>query len=127
MTGPTEQTDKKIDEWMGLLLRAGVVLAATLVLTGGALYLVRHPAPLINYRVFQGEPPDFRTIHGIATEAKAFSARGLIQLGLLILIATPVARVAFSVFAFTYERDWKYVCFTLVVLGLLIYSLFGQT
>jgi uncharacterized membrane protein len=48
------------------------------------------------------------------------------QLGLLVLIATPITRVAFSVFAFFYERDWKYVVFTLIVLGLLLYSLLGR-
>ncbi|HXU49289.1 MAG TPA: DUF1634 domain-containing protein, partial [Candidatus Binatia bacterium] len=59
-------------------------------------------------------------------DATKLTGRGLIQLGLLLLIATPVARVIFSVFAFLYERDWKYVFFTLIVLGLLIFSLFGR-
>lgn len=56
----------------------------------------------------------------------AFHGRGLIQLGLLLLIATPIARVTFSVFAFFYQRDGKYVVFTLIVLGLLLYSLLGR-
>jgi len=50
-------------------------------------------------------------------------ARGLIQLGLLLLIATPMARVAFSVIGFALEKDWLYVGITLLVLALLIYSL----
>jgi len=78
-----------------------------------------------NYRVFAGEPVELRTISGIFYEAWALHGRGLIQLGLLVLIATPVARVAFSLFAFLYERDWTYVFVTLLVLGLLVYSLFG--
>ena len=45
--------------------------------------------------------------------------RALIQLGLLLLIATPVARVAFSVFAFERQRDWTYVGITLFVLAVL--------
>jgi uncharacterized membrane protein len=53
----------------------------------------------------------------------ALDPAAIIQLGLLILIATPVARVAFSVFAFAQERDWLYVVVTLIVLGLLLYSL----
>jgi uncharacterized membrane protein len=125
-TTTREDTDKKIDQAMGLLLRTGVVLAAAIVLAGGGLYLHRHAVPAVNYSVFQGEPQIYRTIPGILGQAKALSGRGLIQLGLLILIATPVARVIFSVFAFTYERDWKYVGFTLVVLALLLYSLFGH-
>lgn len=121
-----DQADKKIDEIMGLLLRTGVILAAAVVLAGGIRYLTRHAYPPTNYRVFQGEPENFRTIPGIVSEARALTGRGLIQLGLLILIATPIARVAFSVFAFLYERDWKYVIFTLIVLGLLLFSLLGH-
>jgi uncharacterized membrane protein len=126
MSTTLEQTDKRIDQLMGLLLRAGVILAAAIVLSGGIVYVSRHSQPPINYRVFQSEPQNLRTISGIVTGAKALSGRGLIQFGLLILIATPIARVTFSVFAFLYERDWKYVIFTLLVLSLLLYSLLGR-
>ena len=81
--------------------------------------------PVTNYHVFQGEPAELRTLRGIFREAGAWQGRGLIQLGLLLLIATPVARVAFSVGAFLYERDWTYVAVSLLVLGLLFYSLFS--
>lgn len=120
------QTDKRIDELMGFLLRGGVILAACIVVAGGTVYLARYPFPPINYHVFQGEPQNLRTVSGIFSEAKVFHGRGLIQLGLLVLIATPIARVTFSVFAFSYKRDWKYVVFTLIVLGLLLYSLLAQ-
>jgi uncharacterized membrane protein len=126
ISNESAQTDKRMDELMGFLLRSGVILAASIVLAGGAVYLARHPYPPINYHVFQGEPQSLRTVSGIFSEAKAFHGRGLIQLGLLVLIATPIARVTFSVFAFIYERDWKYVVFTLIVLGLLLYSLLGR-
>ena len=126
MSSELAQTDKRIDELMGLLLRSGVILAAAIVFAGGVVYLARHPFPSTNYRVFQSEPEGLRTISGILREAEAFKGRGLIQLGLLVLIATPIARVMFSVLAFCYQRDWKYVVFTLIVLGLLLYSLLGR-
>ncbi len=125
ISSESAQTDKRMDELMGFLLRSGVILAASIVLAGGVVYLARHPFPP-NYHVFQGEPQNLRTVSGIFSEARAFHGRGLIQLGLLVLIATPIARVTFSVFAFFYERDWKYVVFTLIVLGLLLYSLLGR-
>ena len=125
MNGQSARTDQRIDELMGLLLRSGVILAACIVLLGGVIYLARHPRPS-DYRVFQGEPENLRTISGIFSEAMAFHGRGLIQLGLLVLIATPISRVTFSVLAFLYQRDWKYVVFTLIVLGLLLYSLLGR-
>ena len=117
------RSDRRMDEWIGLLLRAGVILASVTVLAGGLMYLASQPMIAVNYRVFQPEPRGLRTIPGILGSAKAMSGRGLIQLGLLILIATPIARVAFSVLAFSYQRDWKYVLFTIVVLALLLYSL----
>ena len=120
-----QRTDQRIDEIMGMVLRTGVVLAALVVLAGGVVYLSRHQVPVTNYRVFQGEPVELRTVSGIVQEALAFRGRGLIQLGLLILIATPIARVAFSFFAFLYQRDWTYVLVTVIVLGLLFYSLLG--
>ena len=126
MNGESTRTDRRIDELMGLLLRSGVILAACIVLVGGVIYLVRHPRPS-DYRVFQGEPENLRTISGIFTEAMVFHGPGLIQLGLLVLIATPISRVTFSVLAFLYQRDWKYVVFTLIVLGLLLYSLLGRS
>ena len=114
-----------MDQIMAVLLRSGVLLAASLVFIGGIVYLSRHDLPATDYRVFQGEPQELRTVGGILREAGKFHARGLIQLGLLVLIATPVARVLFSVFAFLYERDWTYVAITMIVLALLCYSLFG--
>jgi uncharacterized membrane protein len=121
----TTTTDKGMDEIMGRVLRTGVILAALFVVAGGTIYLVQHPTPITNYRVFHGEPEELRTVPGILHEALALHGPGLIQFGLLILIATPIARVAFSVVAFLYQRDWMYVAVTLVVLGLLVYSLLG--
>ena len=125
MTTPDLRQDQRMDQIMAVLLRSGVSLAAGLVFIGGIVYLSRHDLPAINYRVFQGEPQELRTVSGILCEAATFHGRGLIQLGLLILIATPVTRVLFSVLAFVYEKDWTYVAITMIVLALLCYSLFG--
>ena len=121
----TETTDRRLDLIMSRLLRTGVILSALFVFAGGVLFLLRHRTPVTDYRHFQGEPAQFRTVPGILHDALSLQGRGLIQLGLLLLIATPVARVAFSVVAFLYERDWMYVLVTLIVLGLLLYSLLG--
>ena len=112
---------------MGNLLRVGVVVAATVILLGGFIYLVRHGTNMPSYQVFRGEPADLRSLRGIWEDAISFRGRGIIQLGLLFLIATPIARVTFSVLAFARQRDWIYVIVTLIVLGLLIYSLTGGT
>jgi uncharacterized membrane protein len=111
---------------LGNLLRSGVLLSAAVVLWGGCVYLSRHAREPANYRVFLGEPSEFRTIRGVIRSVMNGRGRGLIQLGLLLLIATPIARVAFSVVGFAIERDRMYVGFTLIVLAILLYSLFGS-
>ncbi len=125
MTLKDAWNDQKIEDIIGNLLRIGVGTAAAVVLVGAAAYLVRHGFGHANYRVFRGEPSDLRTLRGIVRAALGLHPRGIIQLGLVLLIATPVARVAFSVFAFAVERDRMYVVFTLMVLGILILSLAG--
>lgn len=118
-----EALDKRAEETIGVLLRTGVLLAATIVLAGGILYMVRSGDAHVDYRVFRGEPGSLGHVAGIFREARALVPPAVIQFGLLVLIATPVARVIFSVWAFVRERDWMYVGITLVVLALLLYSL----
>jgi uncharacterized membrane protein len=121
-----EWTDQKIENTLGNLLRAGVLLSALVVLIGGMIYLLRHGHAPVDFRVFRGEPSDLRDVRGIIRDTLALRGRGIIQLGLLLLIATPVARVAFSIFGFAQERDRMYVMFTLIVFSILLYSLIGS-
>ncbi|TAM36745.1 DUF1634 domain-containing protein [bacterium] len=120
-----ELTDHKMEMLIGNLLRAGVVAAASVVLLGGIIYLFRHGSALADYKVFQRGPSDLRRIGGILSNAFSGHGRGFIQLGLLLLIATPVARVMVSIFVFARKRDTLYVIVTLSVFCILIYSLFG--
>ena len=107
-------TDERVEILISYLLRTGVTLAAAVVLAGGAWYLTAHGA----------ETPAYRTFHATHWQRSDWGrARGLIELGLLILIATPVARVVFSLVSFALERDRSYVLITLGVLVVLAYSL----
>lgn len=116
----------RLEKIVSIILQSGVTLASILVLIGGISYLLRDGASPPMYHVFRGEPADLRTVHGIIADAFAMSRRGIIQLGLLLLLATPVARVAFSFVAFVLLRDRTYVLVTLIALVLLLYSLLGS-
>jgi uncharacterized membrane protein len=119
-------SDQRVDNIIGNLLRTGVVIAAVVVLAGGVAYVVQQAHTTVHWGVFRGEPADLRSVPAIVQEATALHSRGIIQLGLLLLIATPVARVAFSVIAFALQRDHTYVIITLIVFATLLYSLMGQ-
>ena len=123
---PQPWRDRRIEIILGNLLRTGVLVSAAVVLVGACIYLYRHAREPADYHVFRGEPSEYRTIRGVIQSAISGGGRGLIQLGLLLLIATPIARVAFSVAGFAIERDRLYVAFTLLVLAILLYSFLGS-
>jgi uncharacterized membrane protein len=119
--------DDRVDRMIGTLLRAGVVISSAVVLAGSIWYLSQAGGTRPDYNAFRGEPEHLRSITGIIDGVVHGTAASLMQFGLLLLIATPVARVAFSVFAFSVQRDRMYVAITLVVLGILVCSLMGLT
>ena len=121
----TEWTDHRVETIVGNLLRVGVILSALIILAGGVVFLARHGTEPANYRIFRGEPSDLRHVRGIVRTAVGLRGRGIIQVGLLLLIATPIARVAFSLFGFAEEKDRMYMAFTGIVLIILLYSLVG--
>ena len=119
--------DRRLETIIGKLLRAGVLLAAATVFAGGVLYLVRHHADRINYRTFIAGVPNTRSVTGIVRSAEEGNSEAIIQLGLLLLILTPVARVGIAVVGFLLERDRLYAVVSLVVLLILAFSLIHAT
>ena len=109
--------DQELEQIVGNLLRTGVIMAATVVLAGGIWYLA----------VSGQSTPDYHAFHPAALGLHIFSVlpkpEALILIGLLLLIATPVARVVFAIIAFALEGDRLYVVFTLIVLVILLYSI----
>jgi uncharacterized membrane protein len=118
-------TDEQVEQLVGNLLRYGVLLSAGVALLGGIAYLLRYGLAPASYRLFRGEPVELRSVRGIAAGALQLNSRAIIQFGLLMLIATPIARVALSLFAFAKQRDSLYVLITAVVLSVLVFSLTG--
>jgi len=119
-------TDHAVETFIGNLLRIGVIIAASTVFLGGVIYLIRHGFSETHYRVFQRVPYDLCSVTGILKSAFSFHGRGFIQLGLLLLIATPISRVLFSVIAFARQRDTVYVIVSSIVFSVLLYSLLGR-
>ncbi len=122
----TNQEDPELlrtERTIGSLLRIGVIIAGAVVLIGGLVFLFGEGGHVASYRSFTGEPAEMRSIGLIASHALRLESRGIVQLGLLLLIALPIARVAFSIHAFMKQKDWKYVFMTTLVLFFLLFSL----
>lgn len=115
---------QKMEEQMGLLLRTGVLLACAIMLGGAVLDLIRHGGQHESYSAFHGEPAALESIEGILGEVRTGDARAIIQLSVLVLIATPVMRVAFAIFGFARQKQWIFSLVSVTVLALLSYGLF---
>ena len=115
-------TDKELDSSIANMLRLGVTFAAAIVFAGGVVTLLTPDATTPNYSNFH--PDSFPAIAGILHDAIHLHSANLIQLGILILIATPVLRVIFCIVGFARQRDSLYVGVSTTVLLILLYSLF---
>jgi uncharacterized membrane protein len=115
--------DSRMELIMGRLLQVGVLLSSTCVLLGGGLLLHEHIRDRVDYRVFVSEPATLRTVHGLVLGLRAGRPEAMIQLGVLLLIATPIARVVFALVSFVIERDRLYVGISVVILAVLIFGL----
>jgi uncharacterized membrane protein len=119
--------DRRLETIIGNLLRAGVLLAAATVFAGGVLYLVRHHADATNYHTFVAGTPNSRSVSGIVRSAADGNSAAIIEIGLVLLILTPVARVAVAIVGFLLERDRLYAVVSLIVLVILAFSLLHAT
>jgi uncharacterized membrane protein len=118
--------DNDIEVIIGHMLRLGVLTSATVAIIGGIMYLTEKGSstePL--HTVFIGEPSNFKNVGAIIHGALLLQSLSIMQLGVLLLIATPIARIVFSFFVFLLERDKMYVFITLIVLVIIAFSMMG--
>ncbi|NDV79020.1 DUF1634 domain-containing protein [Dysgonomonas sp. 511] len=120
-------TERDMELLVGKLLRYGVMLACGITLFGGVVYLfqnhgvsMEHYKPTPDGMPFPGTEYYLRELSTIIPRILAFDGAAIIQLGVCVLIATPILRVAFSVLAFLIEKDYMYVAITLIVLCIII-------
>lgn len=93
-------TDRALESSIARMLACGVILSSVAVLTGGALYLRNAKAQIADYAHFHAAAPSLRTVNGVLQGVSHLDAESIIQLGLLLLIATPVVRVIFCLVGF---------------------------
>lgn len=115
---------KWVDTAIATLLRVGVILSITIVTIGTVVTFVHHPA-YFSSRPALGtltEPGAHfpSTLREVMDGLRSGSGQAIVSAGLLLLIATPVARVAFSIVVFAIEHDRVYVLITAGVLVILV-------
>ena len=116
-------TDKTIEKIMGNLLRYGVLISALVVMTGGIVYVFQHGFDIANYRKFVSEPKRLRDFSLILDGVIHGRGRSIIQFGVFVLIATPIARIVFSIIGYLLEKDYLYLVLTMIVLMIILLNL----
>jgi uncharacterized membrane protein len=120
------EADLKMEVAISRMLRAGVSLAAFVVLVGWILYLWQAHGVVPGYLHFHGIPSPADRLTPVFEGARHLDSRSIIRLGILLLIATPIMRVAFCVYSFAAQKDKLYVAVSVIVLTVLLYSFFRR-
>src|SRR5581483_443453 len=97
--------DADMQAIIGWILRGGVILSMAVVVIGGILYLFRHGYSMPEYHSFKKIPDFISDPKGVINGVLAFKGQAIIQLGIVLLIATPVMRVVFACIGFLLEKD----------------------
>ncbi|MBU6474940.1 MAG: DUF1634 domain-containing protein [Alphaproteobacteria bacterium] len=100
------------------VLRGGVLLSIAVILAGIVCFYVMKSSGGAHFSY-----PD--TLSALWRGLAQGRPLAIVMLGLVILLATPVIRVAVSIAAFAVEGDRTYVGITGIVLLLLLFSIFG--
>jgi len=119
----TKFKDTDMQSVIGWILRAGVLISMSVVFIGGVLYLYRHGQSHVDYSTFKGVPDFVQSASGIINGIFTLRGRAIIQAGIILLIATPIIRVVFSAIGFVLEKDYLYLCITLLVLLIILASM----
>jgi uncharacterized membrane protein len=120
------EADLKMEIAISRMLRAGVSVAALVVLVGWILYLWQAHGVVSDYRHFHGVPSPADRLTPVFEGIRHLDSRSIIRLGILLLIATPIMRVAYCVYSFATQKDKIYVVISSVVLTVLLYSFFRR-
>lgn len=123
----TKEASREIGLILGKVLRIGVYSACIIAAIGGIIYMFYDNAILPNYKAtteFTGTAENLRDFKDIFRGVLALNGASIIQLGVIVLIATPIIRVALSIFTFLYEKDYLYVVITIIVLCIIMINMF---
>ncbi len=118
--------NRDVELYIGKLLRYGVMLSCGITLIGGIFYLFQHHgtqadySPIPDDMPFPGVDHYLRELSTILPRVLDLDGAAIVQLGVCVLIATPIVRVAFSAIAFLIEKDYLYVVITLIVFSIII-------
>ena len=121
------RAEAELNDTIGDVLRYGVALSSAFVLLGLVLMLLAPPPGVPDSLQgmlatgFGGPTLSLASLLGGIAGGNPVS---ILELGTLILVTTPLVRVAASVLLFLKEKDMLYVGITLLVLSMLLFAVF---
>jgi uncharacterized membrane protein len=113
---------------IGNVLRYGVVISFAIIALGSALLFLENSTGYYSLgtaeELFQRHNRFLIGFVPLIQGVIAAKPYAVIDLGLIVLLATPIARVLISIFLFAEEKRYVYVAITACVLAILLASTF---
>ena len=121
-------TLERMENLISHVLRLGVVVSLLVIVTGTVVSFIHHPGYLWSHeelgRLTSPDGFSMPSLHAVLASILAGRGQAIVMLGLLLLIATPVLRVAVSIVVFLIQKDMVFAWITMFVLTLLVLSFF---
>ena len=112
----------RTDRWLSYILLSGLTISLLFITIGTILFFLKNDHQPINQMMYSSNPNHLNTIYRILDHARQWDALAIIQLGILILIITPLMRVLTCLWIFLIEKDYLYIFLACIVLSILLYS-----
>lgn len=124
--GAEDYRVRRVELIISRVLRAGVVTSLVVIVVGMAMAFAGHASLLhsatVERKLTSGNARFARSPSTMLAELRAGEGRGVVSLGLVILLLTPVVRVGVSIVTFLYQHDRAFVGVTCFVLAILVAS-----
>ncbi|MGB3327389.1 MAG: DUF1634 domain-containing protein [Thermomicrobiales bacterium] len=127
---PEDPEVRSMELWVSYTLRIGVTIAAIVILFGVILYVIQGSSGAGHLQSMDDLKPGQKNTIDVSWSSiwnglKDFQSIAIIQVGLLILLLTPVTRVALTLLLFLQDRDRIFAVITATVLAILLLGFFG--
>lgn len=121
--GTTKFSDTDLQSIIGNVLRYGVWTALSVAGIGGIILFFNKGNETVNFTNFVEKDDNIITVvQNILAGVGQGNGESIIFLGILLLFLTPILRIFLSLLSFFLEKDWLYVFITLIVIGIIVFS-----
>ena len=109
--------------WIGRIMLGCISISVLIILYGLLCYLYQHGHDTVDFSVFRGEPEKLDTFRGIWYQVRQVNPLGIMQFGLVTVVAGQIIRVLLTGAIFVISKEIWMSVFTVIILVMMLYGL----